>query len=77
MSGLVKAVGKLFGGDTPEPPPMPAIPEPEPVPTVDEAVASREREDTARRRKGRASFVLTGKGGAGSPTSATKTLLGG
>lgn len=68
MGGLVKSV---FGSDTPK------VPEPVPVPTVDDATVAREKEDAARRRKGRAAYVLTGEAGAGSPTSATKTLLGG
>jgi hypothetical protein len=77
MGGLVKSVGKIFGGgDTPKPAPM-VVPEPDPVPTVDDAVAAREKEDSSKRRRGRAALVLTGKDGAGTPNSATKTLLGG
>ncbi len=70
MSGIVKSI---FGGGGD----APAIPEPTPPPSVDEAVAAREREDVARKRKGRAAYVLTGKEGTGPPTSATKALLGG
>lgn len=75
---MSKLVSSIFGGGkAPELPPMPKPPEPEPVPTVDDAVSAREKEDAARRRKGRAAYVLTGGEGAGSPNSATKTLLGG
>lgn len=74
MSGLVKSI---FGGGGDAPAIPEQTPEQTPPPSVDEAVAAREREDAARKRKGRAAYVLTGKEGTSSPTSATKALLGG
>lgn len=53
---------------TPEPPPAP--------PTIDEATKRQEEEAKLRRRRGRASTILTGPQGAGTPVTATKTLLG-
>jgi len=56
------------------------LPPPEPVappPSISEAAAT-VRDDTAnpRRRRGRAATLLTGPRGAGTPQTATRTLLG-
>lgn len=79
MAGLFKSVGSaiggLFGGQqTPQPIVIPAAPDP--APTIDQAAKAREAEDIMRRRKGRAATILTGAQGAGTPTTATKALLG-
>lgn len=69
-------MGGLFGG--PKKAKTPPVPEPEPPPAVEDAeVVARNNADTAKRRKGAAAMLLTGKEGAGTPNSATKTLLGG
>lgn len=63
-------------GSRPKPAPMPAPPPPVTPVTVDEEV-QRGRDRERRRaagREGRQSTLLTG--GAGSPTTQTKTLLG-
>lgn len=68
----------ILGTKSPPPIVMPAAP-PSPAPGIgeaDAAVKAREAEDAARRRKGRASTILTGSKGAGTPATATKTLLG-
>lgn len=62
-------------------PQQPAAPAPvivqAPPPTVDNAAASREQADMARKRRGRAATLLTGSSGAGAPTDvAVKTLTG-
>lgn len=62
MSGL------FGGGSTPKPPPPP--------PTVDDARGEMEAKDAARRRRGMAATVLSGKQGVGSSPTGTKTLLG-
>lgn len=80
---IVAAIGALLGGGaavysaskgTPD------IPTPEaPVkpPTIDDAARRQDEEDrTRRRRRGRAASLLTGPEGAGTPITATKTLLG-
>lgn len=69
-------VSRIFGGapDIPATPPLAAPPSP---PSIDDATVARENEDAARRRRGRAATILTGPKGAGTPTTATKTLLGG
>lgn len=65
----------LFGGTSA--PPI-AAPDPAPAPpSIDQAAKDRENEDAARRRRGRATTILTGALGAGSPQTAAKTLLGG
>lgn len=54
------------------------MPEPQaPPPTIDTAAVAREEADRGkRRRRGRASQMLTGDSGAGAPNSAVKTLTG-
>jgi len=78
MGGLFKSLDvlNLFGGKNQQPAPMPIPVPPAAAPTIDEAAKAREAEDVLRRRKGRASTILTGPQGAGAPTTATKTLLG-
>lgn len=82
IAAWVAAIGALIGGgaavaqankDLPAPPPAIEAPRP---PTIDDAAKRREEEDRARRRRGRAATILTGPQGAGTPTTATKTLLG-
>jgi hypothetical protein len=67
----------LFGGSRSrsEPPAAPAVPA---APSIDVAAKAREEEDSSLRKKkrGRASTILNGNAGAGSPDTATKTLLG-
>jgi hypothetical protein len=59
------------------PPPPPAPPPPPPVPTVDDAAMSSEAEDKVRRRKGRASTVLSqGSDLATAEPTTAATLLG-
>lgn len=75
MSGLVDTI---FGGggndNTYTPPALPPAPV---APTIEDAdTKTRENEDKVKRRKGRAALVLTGKSGAGTPQTATKTLTG-
>lgn len=72
----------LFGGSKSPAPPPPPPPAP-PAPTVDQARESRMEADEMRRRRGRASTILT-EGGQGmlaqdqgTAQTATKTLLGG
>lgn len=68
-------MGSIFGGpDVPTPPPPPA---PAPVPTVDNARASRQAQDAAIARRGRAASILTSdQGDLTAPNTGTKTLLG-
>lgn len=68
-------MGGLFGGgDVPAAPPVPAA---APVPTVDNARSSRQAQDAAIARKGRAASILTStQGDMSTPNTATKTLLG-
>lgn len=69
----------LFGGGKEKssqlqvPPPPPLAPN---LSDAEKAVRLREEEDEARRRKGRAATILTGETGAGTPTTAAKTLTG-
>lgn len=69
-------MGGLFSGPkAPKPPPPPAPPPP--TPTVDEAAQSSEAEDKLRRRKGRASTVLSQDAGdlaTASPSTVATTL---
>ena len=58
--------------EAPTPPIPPAGP-----PTIDEARLARDRMDVLRRRRGRASTILTGPSGANNPNIATSILLGG
>lgn len=75
MGGIVKSV---FG--EPDMPQAPAVPPPPPPPpskeTADNAVATQNAKDEARRRRGAAATVLTGPEGVGSTPVATKSLLG-
>jgi len=75
-----------FQRESPETPPPPASPAPGAeggVPTregaettVDEAARAQDERDKRARRRGRAATYLTGPEGAGTPNTATKTLLG-
>lgn len=79
---IVAAIGALLGGGaavysasqgTPD------IPQPEAPskpPTIDDAAKRQAEQDRLRRRRGRAASILTGPQGAGTPSTATKTLLG-
>ena len=68
-------MSSLFGSSAPKAPAAPA-PLP-PVPTVDDAANSSEAEDKLRRRKGRASTVLTQtQGELVAPATASSALLG-
>lgn len=77
-----KLVSNLLGGLFGERDPIPAPPPPPPAPAApdpaaaDEAARQREAEDAKNRKRGRAAFLLTGSQGAGTPKTATKTLLG-
>lgn len=77
MTGIVKSLTSSGSKPAPLPPPEP----PPPVPTVDtaaQAVAGQQTAASAQAaKKGRAASILTGSKGAGTPTSAVKTLLGG
>jgi hypothetical protein len=68
-----------FGASMPAMPPLPEPPPP--PPTIDQARLSRQREDEARRRRGRAATVLTDgsmdRASLVQPKTAAKTLLGG
>ena len=57
-------------------PPFPELPEIPRPPSIDDA-AKRQEQTRLRRRRGRASQILTGPQGAGTPITATKVLLGG
>lgn len=80
----MKTIQKLFGGGAPQIIMMPsqstATPTPPPpVPTESEAdatVLERQRGDELKRKKGRASTILTGSQGAGTPFTAAKRLTG-
>lgn len=67
-------MGGIFSKPKAPPPPPPPAPPP-PVPTVDDAANSSEAEDKLRRRKGRASTVLSqpGKDLAPAATAAPST----
>lgn len=53
------------------------IPKPDPVPTVDEAAQNQDMLDKLRRRRGRASTIMTGPlGDTSSPSVAVKKALG-
>lgn len=70
-------MGKLFGGGQKKAA-TPAPPVPEPPPTVEDAeVKARDEADIARKRRGSAANILTGKAGAATPTGGVKELLGG
>lgn len=64
---------KLFGSPK-APAPAPA-PEPAPVPIVDKDAMAREAGDRLRKRRGRASTMLSPTGAPG-PTVGTATLMG-
>lgn len=68
-------MGSLFSGpDVPDIPPPPA---PAPVPTIDNARASRQAQDAATARRGRAASILTSPAGdASTPNTGSKVLLG-
>jgi len=58
-------------------PKMPAVQTPPPPPQVDQATITREAQDLARRRRGRAATILAGDTGAPPPGSvAVQQLLG-
>ena len=58
-------------------PKMPALPKTPAVPTVNEATAAQNQDEIMRRRRGRASTLLTGdKGLTSQAPTASKTLLG-
>jgi hypothetical protein len=66
-------MGGIF--DSPKLPPPPAPPAP--PPTIVEASQRQQQSDMLRRKRGRASTMLSGPTGTtASPTVATKTLLG-
>lgn len=75
-------VGETIKGLVPEMPQMPAPPTAAPPPPPDVAVAAdrarlmRQQEDAQRRKRGRASTVLTGPEGVGSTPVGVKTLVG-
>lgn len=49
-----------------------------PPPVIEDTTATQQQyQDMLRRRQGRASAILTGPAGAGTPQTASKTLLGG
>lgn len=66
---------ELFGGGQPKMPAPPKIPKP---PTLDAAAEASDQANLIRRRRGIASDMLTGSGGALTPAAnvGTKTLLG-
>ncbi len=58
-------------------PKMPDAPPPPPPPVIEDTAAQKQQyEDQLRARRGRASSILT-QGNAGTPQTASKTLLGG
>ncbi len=57
-------------------PNIPAPVQPPPPPTVDEARAAVETRDQLVKRRGRRASVLTGDGGAASPTVGKPSLIG-
>jgi len=67
----------LFGGGD-KAAATPAVPVPDPPPTIEDAQTKvQDAEDASRRRRGAAATMLTGKEGAGTPTTGAKALLGG
>lgn len=91
MSSVVrsatKIVGQVLKPMMPKPPELPKLPDiimPESekkqalpgVADADAAVSARESEDARLKKKGRASFVLGGAEGFGTPKTAVKKLLG-
>lgn len=69
-------MGGIFSKPKAPPPPPPPAPPP-PVPTIDDAANSSEAEDKLRRRKGRASTVLSqGSDLAPADPATASTMLG-
>lgn len=72
-------VSSIFGSSSSSPPPPPIVTPPPPV-VEDTQVRAEQQADQLRRRKGRASTILSGSqggdSGTGAPTTGTKLLLG-